>query len=124
MRRHKEQLEHISGKAFGMSILQHSTEDHNEAPRLAPYETQKLCSVCNVMVSGYLHTILSYQYVTYILYCHANMLPTYYTVIPICYLHTILSYQYVTYILYCPTNILPTHYTAIPICYLHTILPY
>jgi len=49
-RRHKEKLEAIQEKAFRMSILRHSTEDHNEAPKLVPYEKKKQCIVCNVMV--------------------------------------------------------------------------
>jgi hypothetical protein len=50
-RRHKEKLEAIQEKAFRMTILRHSTEDHNDAPKLVPYETKKICIICNVMVS-------------------------------------------------------------------------
>ena len=51
-RRHREKLERIREKGFVMSILRHSTEDHNEALELAPYEQKKLCIVCNVMVGS------------------------------------------------------------------------
>ena len=50
-KRHKEKLEAIQEKAFCMSILRHSTEDHNDAPKLVPYEKKKICTICNVMVS-------------------------------------------------------------------------
>ena len=50
-KRHKEMLEKVREKAFEMTIMRHSTEDHNDAPTHMPYDQKKLCSVCNVMVS-------------------------------------------------------------------------
>ena len=52
-RRYKENLAQIKEKAFEMSILRHSTEDHHDAPTPVPYETKKLCAVCNVMVRNW-----------------------------------------------------------------------
>ncbi|XP_064608297.1 S phase cyclin A-associated protein in the endoplasmic reticulum-like isoform X2 [Liolophura sinensis] len=51
-RRHIEMLEGIQKKAFEMSVLRHSTEDHNDAPRLIPYDQKKLCTVCNVLITS------------------------------------------------------------------------
>lgn len=34
-----------------MSVLRHSTEDHNDAPTSTPYEKKKLCTICNALVS-------------------------------------------------------------------------
>ena len=48
--RHQEALQQIREKAFEMSVLRHSTEDHNEAPNIAPYDHKKLCTICNVLV--------------------------------------------------------------------------
>lgn len=50
-KRHREKLDQIREKAFEMSILRHSTEDHTDAPPDMPYDNKKLCTVCNVMVS-------------------------------------------------------------------------
>ncbi|XP_023932135.1 S phase cyclin A-associated protein in the endoplasmic reticulum-like isoform X1 [Lingula anatina] len=49
-RRHNVILDQIREKAFEMSVINHSTEDHNEAPRLVPYDTMKVCQVCNVLI--------------------------------------------------------------------------
>ena len=49
--RHEEYLRQIREKAFEMSILRHSTEDHNDAPEPTPYDKNKLCIICNVLVS-------------------------------------------------------------------------
>ena len=49
--RHEEYLRQIREKAFEMSILRHSTEDHNDAPEPTPYDKDKLCIICNVLVS-------------------------------------------------------------------------
>ncbi|KAH9488551.1 hypothetical protein Btru_061807, partial [Bulinus truncatus] len=48
--RHEEHLQQIRGRAFEMSIMRHSTEDHNDAPKLTPYDRNKLCSICNVLI--------------------------------------------------------------------------
>ncbi|XP_041368971.1 S phase cyclin A-associated protein in the endoplasmic reticulum-like [Gigantopelta aegis] len=48
--RHEEILQQIREKAFEMTILRHSTEDHNDAPQLTPYDVQKLCTVCNYLI--------------------------------------------------------------------------
>ncbi|KAK7009489.1 S phase cyclin A-associated protein in the endoplasmic reticulum-like isoform X1 [Biomphalaria glabrata] len=48
--RHEEHLQQIRGRAFEMSIMKHSTEDHNDAPQLTPYDKNKLCSICNVLI--------------------------------------------------------------------------
>lgn len=48
--RHEEYLQQIREKAFEMSILRHSTEDHNDAPEPTPYDKNKLCVICNVLI--------------------------------------------------------------------------
>ena len=48
--RHSEALKQIREKAFEMSVLRHSTEDHNEAPQITPYDTKKMCTICNALV--------------------------------------------------------------------------
>ncbi|KAL8602244.1 hypothetical protein ACOMHN_022757 [Nucella lapillus] len=48
--RHEEYLRQIREKAFEMSILRHSTEDHNDAPEPTPYDKNKLCVICNVLI--------------------------------------------------------------------------
>jgi hypothetical protein len=51
-KRHESNLEEIRKKAFEMSILHYSTDDHHtEAPTPIPYEKEKYCNVCNVVVS-------------------------------------------------------------------------
>ena len=49
--RYQEGLKHIREKAFEMSVLRHSTEDHNEAPQITPYDNKKMCTICNAIVS-------------------------------------------------------------------------
>ncbi|XP_060557180.1 S phase cyclin A-associated protein in the endoplasmic reticulum-like isoform X3 [Ruditapes philippinarum] len=48
--RHMEALKQIKEKAFEMSILRHSTEDHNDAPELTPYAVGKMCTICNALI--------------------------------------------------------------------------
>ncbi|CAC5420269.1 S phase cyclin A-associated protein in the endoplasmic reticulum [Mytilus coruscus] len=48
--RHQEALQQIREKAFEMSVLRHSTEDHNDAPTSTPYEKKKLCTICNALI--------------------------------------------------------------------------
>ncbi|KAK7501611.1 hypothetical protein BaRGS_00007042, partial [Batillaria attramentaria] len=48
--RHEEHLRQIREKAFEMSVTRHSTEDHNDAPEPTPYDKNKLCIICNVLI--------------------------------------------------------------------------
>lgn len=48
--RHEEYLKQIRERAFEMSIMRHSTEDHNDAPMLTPYDRNKLCVICNALI--------------------------------------------------------------------------
>jgi len=52
-RRHESNLEEIRKKAFEMSILRFSSEDHQgEAPTPVPYENVKYCNACNVIINS------------------------------------------------------------------------
>jgi hypothetical protein len=53
-KRHEFNLEEIRKKAFEMSVLRFSSEDHNsgEAPTPVPYEKPKYCSVCSVVIGS------------------------------------------------------------------------
>lgn len=47
-----EALKQIREKAFEMSVLRHSTEDHNDAPQITPYPVKKMCTICNTLVGS------------------------------------------------------------------------
>ena len=58
--RYQEGLKHIREKAFEMSVLRHSTEDHNDAPEITPYDKKKMCTICNALVNDKLEIFFYY----------------------------------------------------------------
>ncbi|XP_021362165.1 S phase cyclin A-associated protein in the endoplasmic reticulum-like isoform X2 [Mizuhopecten yessoensis] len=55
--RHQEALQQIREKAFEMTVQRLSSEDHNEPPNIAPYDTKKLCTICNVLIPSEVHLL-------------------------------------------------------------------
>jgi hypothetical protein len=53
-KRHEFNLEEIRKKAFEMSVLRFSSEDHQEsdAPTPVPYDKSKYCNACNVVINS------------------------------------------------------------------------
>lgn len=56
-RRHEENIEQIRQRALETAALR-GASSNDEAPRLAPYDTKKLCLACNVLVSNILAILL------------------------------------------------------------------
>lgn len=55
-RRHEENMEQIRHKAFELSVRKCSSNT-DDAPRLVPYETKKICSLCNVIIGSELYLL-------------------------------------------------------------------
>lgn len=50
-RRHEENIEHIRLKAFELSVRKCSS-NNDDAPHHQPYDTKKICSLCNVLIGS------------------------------------------------------------------------
>ncbi|XP_014673060.1 PREDICTED: S phase cyclin A-associated protein in the endoplasmic reticulum-like, partial [Priapulus caudatus] len=53
-RRHTEILEQIKERAFELSVLRYSS-NHDDIPKLLPYDRKKMCLVCGVTISSEVH---------------------------------------------------------------------